>query len=661
MKYNLKDLTLDEKIRLLNGVGSWRIYDCNGKIKEVFLSDGPCGLNRRDDKNKFSASSTSMPCTFTLANTWSREMCYLEGETIAQDAIQYGADVLLGPGVNIKRTPLCGRNFEYYSEDPYLAGVLGTEFVKGVQEQGVGTSVKHYCANNREHQRLFQSSEVDMRTLHEIYLKPFEDIVKNAKPWTIMCSYNPVNGVYTAESKFLLKDVLRDKFGFDGLIMSDWGAVNSCYKSIKATLDLEMPYDDRSFDDVKWALEKGQITEEEIDERVVKILELVEKTECAKNIKYDEKVRHDNAVKIAQEGIVLLKNEDNVLPLNFNKVILTGECETPPLGGGGSADVRTDYVQPWLDVALKERLPDTEFKINNLWSRRDMMVDAYNADAVIVCTTADAEAENVDRTNMKLSFQKEESILALAAVNPNVIVVVYGGAAVDMSAWIDKVKAVVFCGFCGEASNEALADVLSGKVVPSGKLSETFPYCVEDTPCGLTRGNNFVEWYQEGIFVGYRHYDEYDISVLYPFGHGLSYANFEYSNLQIKKVGDTDFEISYDIFNNSEYDAKEVSQVYVRDVFSMVVRPKKELKGFSKDFIKAGEKKTVTVNLDYSSFAYYSVEYDRWHVENGTFEIMVGASSRDIRLIGKIDIKLPDETQNTVWSRSQVLHVRPEE
>ncbi len=651
--YKVSDFTLDEKIRFLNGVGAWRIYNAGGKVKEVYMSDGPNGLNKRDDNNIIQGAATATPGMVTVANTWSREMAALDGEVIAQDAIEREVDILLAPGINIKRTPLCGRNFEYISEDPYLTGVIGAEFVNGLQKEGIGTSVKHFCVNNREHQRLFQSSDIDERTLREIYLYAFEYIVKNAKPWTIMTSYNPVNGVYTAESKKLLHNILREDFGFDGLIMSDWGAVNSCYKSIKATLDLEMPYDERSFNDVKSALEAGLITEAEIDARVEKILELIEKTECKKTLKYGKEQRHENALEIAREGMVLLKN-DGILPLKAKKVLLTGECGSAVLGGSGCAEVVTHYTQPTLERALSERKCDSEFYTDNSWAMRYIIQGAYASDAVVVCAIANSEGENVDRTDLRLSFDMEERILALSAVNPNVIVAIYGGSAVDVSRWQDKVKGIIFCGFGGEASNEALADILTGKVNPSGKLTETFPISINDTPVGLCRGNGFTESYSEGLFVGYRYYDRYGVDVAYPFGYGLSYSSFEYSNIEVKKLGDTEFEVSYDIENTSDVDGKEVSQVYVRDPFSMVIRPEKELKGFSKDLVRAGEKKRVSVILDGSAFAYYSTAYDKWHIENGVFEIMVGASSSDIRLNAKVEINLPDEGQNTVMSRSHV-------
>lgn len=651
MKYNIKDFSIDEKIRFLNGVGLWRIYNADGKVKEVYMSDGPNGLNRRDDTGRNIISrATAIPNSVTIANSWNREIGYLAGEIIAQDCIDWDVDVLLAPGVNIKRTPLCGRNFEYFSEDPYLAGEMASEYILGLQEQGVGTCVKHFCANNREEQRCFQTSEVDERTLFEIYIKPFEMILKKAKPWSLMTSYNLINGVYASENKKLMTDVLRKKFGYEGLIMSDWESVHSCYKASNAGLDLEMPYNKTSFDEMKDAFNKGFITEEVIDEHVINILKFIEKTECEKKVKYSKEERHEKALNIAREGIVLLKN-DNILPLKEQNVLIINAEETPPLGGGGSAELKTDYVQQTFAQYFSKNNPEISIKTYNRRSRRALMTEAYDADAIILRVYADTEAENSDRTSLRLSLEQERTILSLAEVNDKIIVAIYGGSAIDVSPWQDKVKGIIFCGFCGEVSNESLAEIITGKVCPSGKLSETFPIILEDTPTGINRGNNFTEWYKEGIFVGYRYYENYNVPVAYPFGYGLSYATFEYSNLKVEKLGETEYVVSYDITNTSNIDAKEISQVYVKDVLSMVSRPKKELKGFSKDLIKAGETKNVKVKLDSNAFAYYNLSMDSWFVENGAFEIMVGASSQDIRLSEKIKISLPEETQQSTITR----------
>ena len=656
MKYDIKKLTLEEKMKLLTGKNSWELETANGKLPNVFLSDGPHGLRMWDTEKKETKKATAMPNIVVVANSWDKELAYLDGATIADDCIEKGADVLLAPGVNIKRTPLCGRNFEYFSEDPYLAGTLAKAYIEGVQSKGVGTSLKHYCANNREYDRFYQSSEIDERTLREIYLPAFE-IAVTAQPWTVMCSYNPINGVWASENKWLLTDILRNEFAFDGVIVSDWGAVHNSWKAVKAGLDLEMPYRDKAYEEIKDGYEKGYLTEEEIDTRVQKILELMEKVESDKKVVTTTKEeRHENAVKVAHGGIVLLKNEDNLLPLKGGNILLNGTLEY--MGGGGSAFVQTDYkprsLKEELASALGERarVSVSNFGMNSelyLHGARNAYQDAYEKDAVVLCVgnNTHIESESHDRAGIRLSCTQEDLILNTAKVNKNVIVVIFAGSAIDVSPWVDKVKAVLFAGFSGEGTLQAVADIISGKVNPSGKLSETFPLCLADTPTGDTRGDGFVDCYQEGIFVGYRWYDKYEKAVAFPFGHGLSYASFKYSDLEICKKSETDYEVSYTVTNTSRVDGKEVSQVYVRDVFAMVTRPNKELKGFEKTFIKAGESKRVTITLNARSFAYYSIPLKKWYVENGDFEILVGASARDIRLTGKIKIELPENEQVT--------------
>ena len=662
MKYDINKLTLDEKISLLTGINEWQTSSANGKLPQIFVSDGPNGLQMFDsDGNRKSA--TAMPALSLVAQTWDKELAYLDGETIANDAAEKGADILLAPGVNIKRTPLNGRNFEYLSEDPYLSGVLAREFIKGVQSRGIGTSLKHFCANNREKSRRVQSSEIDERALNEIYYRPFE-IALEAKPWTVMCAYNPVNGVYASENKKLLKGVLRDRFGFDGLIVSDWASVQSSYKALKATIDLIMPYNENTLENVKTALDKGYITMEEIDACVTNVLKLIEKVQSTKKqINYTVEQRHENAVRIAKGGITLLKNEENILPLkDGGNYLVVGDLSITPVGGVGSAFVQTDFVQKTVSDLLKEKLPNSQIgydkgacscapwaganRIKLEYAKR-CYTEAYGKDAVIVFVSGELEGESFDRSHIKIKKEYEELITNLLRYNKNLIVVVNSASAIDMKDWIDDVKAVVYEGFSGEATNEAISSILVGETNPSGKLAESFPYDLDDTFTGDYPGNGLVEWYNDSIFVGYRYYEKAGIDVLFPFGYGLSYSKFEYSNLKIEQTGKCDFDLSYDITNVSDVDGAEVSQIYVKDVFSMVIRPEQELKGFEKTFIKAGETKTVTVKLDFRSFAYYSTALDRWHAENGVFEINVGASSQDIRLSGKINIELDENEQQS--------------
>lgn len=665
MKYDIKSLTLDEKLHLLTGKDTWRLTNANGKLPEVYLSDGPNGLRMHNKENPdITNKATAMPNIHVLANSWNTELAYLDGQTIADDCIEYNADVLLAPGVNIKRTPLCGRNFEYFSEDPFLAGTMAKAYIEGVQSKGIGTSLKHYCANNREYDRHFLSSEIDERTLREIYLPAFE-IAVQAQPWTVMCSYNLINGVWASESEWLLEDVLRGEFGFEGIVVSDWGATHHAVRAAKAGLDLTMPYRAESFDELKAAYENGFLTDAEIDRNVTRLLAFIEKTQNSdKKITTTKEQRHENAVKIAQEGIVLLKNDDNILPLTGGKIYVCGvSANQPPMGGGGSAYVQTEYRQATLLEEIKNRLSDPNSMENeeyqdlkysstilhdgHLYNGTHDLQAAKKADIVVYCMGNNQyiELEARDRTNIQIPSIQVDVLKRIATINPNVVVVLHAGSAIDVSEWIDLVKAVVYVGFAGEAANEAAADILTGKVSPSGKLAETFPLNLESAAVGKYEGNGFVDRYSEGIFVGYRYYDSFNKQVAFPFGFGLSYAAFEYSDLQVKKESETDYEISYVIKNVGSVAAKEISQVYVRDVFASVSRPQKELKGFSKDLLQPGESKKISMKLNARAFAYYSLPKKAWHVENGEFEILVGASSRDIRLSTKIEIRLPETEQ----------------
>ncbi len=650
MKYDIKKLTLDEKIELLVGVDTWHTSSLNGKLRQIRMSDGPNGLRKEGDDGKI-VSSTSMPTLSVVANTWNKELAYLDGQTIADDCVENDVDVLLAPGVNIKRTPLNGRNFEYFSEDPVLAGTLAKEYILGVQDKGVGTSLKHYCLNNREIDRIAISNECDERTLNEIYLKPFE-IAIEANPWTVMCSYNPVNGVYMADNKEMLNDVLRDKLGFKGMVVSDWGAVKNGYKSVKANLSLRMPFIDFGVDEIKKGYEDGKITEQEIDEAVNYILELIEKVENSKKeISFTKDERHNNAVKIAEEGIVLLKN-DGVLPLNKNKkyFINGDDSKSPIITGGGSAACKTDYKFKRLDLMLNEegfnatsdQIIIRDDFVDYITCGHSSFKKAYESDGVILVINAPINAEAHDLESIKLYKRIEKVITETCKYNENVIVLLFAGSAIDMSGWIDKVKGVLLVGYAGEGVNEAIVNILTGKTNPSGKLSETFPLSLSDTPTGEDVDNLMVDRYKEGIFVGYRYYDMLKKDVLFPFGFGLSYSNFSYSDLEVKKLSETDYEVSYNITNNSDYDGKEVSEIYVKDVMASLSRPEKELKAFSKDLIKAHQTKRVTVKLDKKAFTYYLTAKHTWFLEEGYFEILVGGSSRCNFLKAKIYIT-PEE------------------
>ncbi len=651
MKITSKDLTIDEKIRLLVGKDGWSLNDLDGKLPSIRMSDGPNGLRyvKTDENGNSSiAYSTAMPNVSNLANTWDRELSYLMGKTIADECVEHGVDVLLAPGVNIKRMPTCGRNFEYFSEDPFLAGELSKNYVKGVQDKGVSATVKHFCLNNREYNRTSQSSEVDERTLREIYLPAFEKALEE-KPWAVMCAYNPVNGIYAAENRPILKDLLREELGFDGLIMSDWCAVKSSWRSVKATLDVEMPLRYKAYDDLKQALENGLITEEEIDERVEKVLEFIYKLSGAeKKVEFSKNERHQNALEIARASMVLLKN-DGTLPITSGKIVVGG---SNALGGGGSAFVKTDYVEQPLEKLLTEKLNGngvallSDMRLQTVESNRQSSFYklCYDCDVAVIVVKTDIEYEGYDRESIKLTNTQLNIIKNARKYVDKVVVVLSSGAPIDVSDFESDVSAIIQGGFAGECFNEALSDILTGKVSPCGKLAETYPVSIEDVPC-LYEGDGFVDRYAEGVFVGYRYYDSYGVPVSYPFGHGLSYAEFSYDNLEITKLGKTDLKVAFTVKNVSNVDASEVCQLYVKDVFSMVSRPEKELKGFEKIFLKAGEERKVEITLDKKAFAYYSVNLKDWYVEDGTFEIMVGSSSKDIRLKGAIEITLDESEQ----------------
>ncbi len=661
MKYDMEKLSNSEKFKLLIGKDMWHTNDLDGKLPTVFVSDGPHGVKKRPDG--ICEPATTLPTLVNLANTWNEELAYLDGKVIADECVEKQVDVILAPGVNIKRTPICGRNFEYFSEDPYLSGRMAKAYIKGVQDKGVGTSLKHFAMNNGEFERMSRSSEADERTIREIYLRAFE-IALESNPWTVMCSYNAVNGILASENKWILSDVLKGEFGYDGAIISDWGAVKTPYKSIKAGLDVIMPFDDSAQSDLEYAYNNGWIVDEEIDASVLRVLNLIEKNENSKSLRKVEMTkaeRHAIAEDIARESFVLLKN-DGALPINKGKVLVVGElAKEPIIGGGGSAKVVGDYRPENLVDMLNKACADAEFiyprvRATDVHSRNlgFAIEQAYEADAVILLVNGKDEREEIDREDIKLSAVQEKRIIDFASVNPNTIVCVYAGSAIDMSNWIDKVKSVVFVGYAGEGVHTALADVLTGKVSPSGKLTETFPLSITDLPTNDTLSNYHVDRYTEGVFVGYRYYDTVSKPVLFPFGHGLSYADFTYSNLRVKKCGETEFVVSYSITNNSTIDAKEVSQIYVKDLFSNVSKPAKELKEFSKDFIKAGQTVRVKKNLDYCSFAYYSLPLKKWQVDNGDYEILIGSSSRDIRLKQKVNIERGEETQNSLCLKNRV-------
>lgn len=665
MKYAeiIAKLSLSEKAALCSGKDYWHLVGIERfGIPSVMVTDGPHGLRKqREDKTAAgdvlgnSVPATCFPTASLTASSWNPELLYEMGKALGEECLKEHVSVLLGPGINMKRSPLCGRNFEYFSEDPFLAGTVGAAYINGVQSKGVGTSLKHFAANNQECRRMTVSTVADERTLREIYLTAFEMCVKTSKPWTVMNAYNKINGTYCAENKWLLNDVLRDEWGFDGVVVTDWGAENDIVKGIKAGQNLEMPgsggYNPAKI--VK-AVEDGALSPEELDENVDTILDLIFK--CAANLKKnaecDMNAHHLLARKIAGESAVLLKN-DGILPLDkTKKIAVIGEmAKSPRYQGAGSSLINP--VQ--LDCAYSEFLKEgfkTAYSPGYDKSKDETdegLIEAAAALAkkadiavVFVGLTEIYESEGFDRKHINLPPSHNALVEAVSAANENTVVVLSGGSAVTMP-WLSDVKAVLNCMLGGEGSGGAAVDLLSGKVNPSGKLSETYPLSLEDTPARHNFPGTFLTVeYREGIFIGYRYYDKTNKGVLFPFGYGLSYTTFEYSDISLssKKIKDTDsVTVSFKIKNTGKLAGAEVAELYVAPPESAIFKAPKELKGFKKVFLEPGEEKTVELELSKRSFAYYNVNISDWHVESGEYEILVGASSKDIRLKTSLKIK----------------------
>jgi beta-glucosidase len=655
IKAILEQMTLAEKAALCTGANAWQTVAVERLgIPSITVADGPHGVRRVKDTGALMSESlpaTCFPTASALAATWDVDLLVTLGEALADECIALGVDVILGPGNNMKRTPLCGRNFEYYSEDPYLGGEMAASLIAGVQNKGVGTSLKHYAANNQEYQRFTIDAQVDERALREIYLAGFERAVRQAQPWTVMCAYNRLNGTFCSEHPWLLTDVLRDEWGFEGFVVSDWGAVRDRVAGIAAGLELEMPgpRPDR-VQSVIDAVQGGELDEAVLDVAVERLLTVIFKAAETKkgDAEINAQAHHALARKIAGEGMVLLKNEGNLLPLKgVGKLAVIGRsAKEPYFQGGGSSHINPTQV----DVPFKE--------LQKLAGEAELLyVEGYPAgrgfkqklvdEAIVVAREADVallfialpgykESEGYDRPDLDLTEQQVVLIRAVAAVQPKTVVVLNNGSAVTMSSWIDDVPAVLEAWMMGQAGGGAIADVLFGSVNPSGKLAETFPLRVEDTPAHVNfPGENGAVRYGEGLFVGYRYYDAKDLDVLFPFGYGLSYTTFEYSNLQVsaQNFGDVNgLSVSVDVTNTGNVAGKAIVQVYVHDREARLSRPYKELKGFAKAALEPGETKTVTVELDERAFAYYDPAYGQWITESGEFDILVGSSAADIHL-----------------------------
>lgn len=652
IKKLISEMTLEEKASLCSGQDFWHTQAIERLgIEAVMVSDGPHGLRKQDAQGDHlgindSIKAVCFPAGCATAASFDRSLLESIGAALGDECQAEDVSVILGPAANIKRSPLCGRNFEYFSEDPYLASEIAGSHIKGVQSKNVGTSLKHFLANNQEHRRMSSSSQIDERTLREIYLAAFEGAVKNSKPWTVMCSYNKINGVYASENPLYLNDILREEWGFDGYVVSDWGAVNERPEGIKAGLDLEMP-SSGGFNDKKIveAVKNGSLDEALVDKAVENILNINNRyLEGRKpDTVWDMEAHHELARKAACECMVLLKNEEDILPLSKNAdIAFIGKfAKEPRFQGGGSSHINAfkktsavDAVSGISNITYAMGY-DTVKDETDEALLKEAIEAAQKADyAVIFAGLPDSfESEGYDRTHMSMPDCQNKLIEEVAAVQPNTIVVLHNGSPVEMP-WIDQVKGVLEVYLGGQAVGQAAVDVLFGDENPSGKLPETFPIKLEDNPSFLYYfGEGDICEYREGVFVGYRYYDKKKMKVLFPFGHGLSYTSFEYSNLTVSSdsIKDTDtLTVTVDVTNTGKRAGKEVVQLYVEDKESTVLRPIRELKGFEKVFLLPQETKTVTFTLCKRAFAYWNTAIHDWHVETGEFTIAAGRSSRDL-------------------------------
>ncbi len=657
----LELLTVEEKVALLSGADFWTTKEnCKIGIPSFMMTDGPNGLRKQTKSSDHlgmneSEPATSFPAACALACSWDGDLMEQLGKVLAEECHEAGIDILLGPGVNLKRSPLGGRNFEYFSEDPYLTSQLAIGYVNGVQKNGIGVSVKHFAANNQETERLVADSIVDERTLRELYLACFEQIIKEAKPWTVMCSYNKLNGTYTSENKWLLKNILKEEWGYEGTVVSDWGAVNIKEESLKAGLDLEMPGCGTE-NDLKLleAVKNGTICMEELDEAVGRVLRLSNHLLESRKPRQDLVSKgitehHDFARKIAGECMVLLKNERAVLPLSTDeKTVVLGDLAMKiRYQGSGSSKVNPRHLENTLEELRKyqpELMYARGYSLTDCTEDEELLKEAVEVSAqcdkvvIVAGIPENMELEGCDKISLKLPDNQLKLIQYMTEIHSAVIVVLCNGAPVEMP-FVDEVEGILEGYLAGEAAGGAVADILYGKVNPSGKLAETFPKRLEDTPSYMSFPvMNKESRYTEGIFVGYRYYEKKKVKPLFPFGHGLSYTSFKYTNLQVMKE-DEGMAVSVDIENTRETTGAEIVQIYVQKTGSKIIRPEKELKGFQKVWLLPGEKKMVSLKLTERAFQYYDVPAQSWQTEPGTYEILAASSSADIRIREKVTIE----------------------
>ena len=658
----LAQMTLEEKAAICDGADFWHLKGMEKYgFPSIMVCDGPHGLRKKDYSKKGDSLSNSVPAisyptAATTAASWDPELLYEMGVALGKKCLKEEVGVLLGPGINMKRSPLCGRNFEYFAEDPILAGELSAGFINGVQSMGVGTSLKHFCANSQETRRMTCDSVVDERALREIYLTAFEIAVKKAKPWTVMNSYNKINGAHGSENRHTQLEILRNEWGFDGVVVSDWGAVNDRVLGLKNGNDLEMPSSSGSgTKKIVDAVRNGTLDEAVLNERALNMLNLIKKAVDGSKANYPYNDADDQgfARKVAANSMVLLKN-NGILPLKKNgKVAVIGElARTPRYQGAGSSHINPTK----LDNALEE-LQKVGYSVEfaqgyELSAKKAKKNAALAAEATQVASrcetvvlfiglTDEYEAEGFDRTHMNLPEAHDNLVKEILKVNKNVIVVLAGGSPVEMP-WNDNVAAILNSYLGGQAGAGAVADIISGTVNPSGKLPETYPMSYYDTPAiNNFPGNPASVEYRESIYIGYRYYEKAAKNVRYPFGFGLSYTTFEYSDIKLDKTSmkDTDtLKVSFTVKNTGDVSGYEIAQLYVADKESTIYRPVKELKGFKKIWLNPGEAKEITIKLSKRAFAFYNVNINDWCVESGEFDILVGASSADIRLSATVNV-----------------------
>lgn len=665
----ISQMTLKEKASLCSGKDFWHLKSIERLgLPEIMVCDGPHGLRKQNAENKKvgignSYPATCFPTAVTTACSWDRDLIYKMGQALAEECLQHGVSVLLGPGVNMKRSPLCGRNFEYFSEDPELAGEMGAAFIAGVQSKGIGTSLKHFAGNSQEMKRMTSNSIIDERALREIYLRAFEKAVKKSQPWTVMNAYNLLNGTYCSENDRLQNKVLRDEWGFKGVVVSDWGAVNDRVAGLNAGNDLEMP-SSGGVNDAKIveAVKCGVIDETTLDERVDKLIDIILKGAANKKpgYKFDVKAHNLLSRQIAEQSMVLLKNDGNILPLKRVEgeyvAVIGAFADNPRYQGAGSSIINPTMIDSGRR-AFNNSPISVKFADGYDRSGKRKNEDAYITEAcnlaknaskavVFIGLTDDYESEGFDRSTMKLPDGHNRLVEAVSRVNDNVIVVLEGGSPVEMP-WADDVKAILNAYLGGQSVAPAIVDVLTGKANPCGKLAETYPVCLKDTPTSFRYPDSKEDvQYRESIFIGYRYYDKVERNVRFPFGFGLSYTSFEYSDIKLKKKNLTKGEgakVTFTIKNTGDVAGSEIAQVYVAKPESKIFRAPKELKGFVKIHLDPGEEKKVSVELDDRAFTFWNTATEDWCVESGEYKILVGASSRDIRLEAVAKMKSEDD------------------